>query len=295
MKKKSWLFYLSLCSLFLFACQDEEESIIIPPDNTDSYEGTHNVVTLHDETEDFHYSDFICALSTENGTVISREGEHLRLDGKSILTFDTGLKAGTYRLLYLKSPVVESAEADTTWVEYGLGCRIEISEGVDTVKVLDAYSKAMQLSGQGTEKDPFIVSSSDHLKRIRKVTNDQIKNNLLLENTHFLQTTDIDMYTASEDADFEFGWLPIGSQPTNPFRGIYDGGGHTIRNLWAKRSQSGGIALFGFATTAVFKNIRLENPKIEGHYAVGSLLGASVSAGNKREKTILLNCSTNNA
>ncbi len=289
-----WFILYGICNLLFFACQDENESpIIAPPSNVDAYSGSNHVVTLQDEMEGFHYSDFTCMIQTEDGTHISRKGKHLRLKGQSILTFQEGLKEGIYRLLSLKAPVVGSEDADTTWVEHGLGCRVAISED-QAAKVLDAYSKAMRLSGSGTEEDPFIISSSDHLKRLRDITNDQIKNNLLLEKTHFLQVADIDLDRASWDADHEFGWLSIGNLPNNPFRGIYDGGDHAITNLWAKRPHSAGIALFGYTATAVLKNIRLENPRMEGNYAVGSLVGAVVTAGNKREKALIIHCTTDN-
>lgn len=163
------------------------------------------------------------------------------MGGKSTLTFETGLKPGVYRLLCLRTPEVP-INGDTVWNEFGLGCRVEISE-TDTARVLDYYSKVMKMSGHGTEDDPFIVSSPDHLKRLRSITNDQIKNNLLLPKTHFRQMADIDMDKASWDSDHEFGWLAIGNMPNNPFRGIYDGNGYRISNLWAKRGNSAGIGL----------------------------------------------------
>ncbi len=290
MKNVNWqIFVYCLCLLTLFACQEEDDQTITPPGAIDLYEGSQNVITLQYETEDFHYPEFICTMSTEDGTIISRQGEHIRLEGKSILTFDTGLKAGIYRLLYLKAPDI--AGTDTTWYEYGLGCQVKIQDA-DTAKILDAYSKAMKLSGSGTEKDPFIVSSSDHLKRIRNIANDQTKNNLLLPQTHFLQTADIDMDKASWDSDHESGWVSIGNIPNNPFRGIYDGNGYIIRNLWAKRKNSAGIALFGYTEKAIFKCIRMENPRMEGNFAVGALVGGAVSAGNSRDKTSLFSCTT---
>ena len=196
MRKANWPFYLySLCAILLFACQDDNDPEITPSGNEDTFVGAQHVITLRDETEDFRYSGFTCTMSTEDGTIITRKGEHIRMEGKSILTLDTGLKKGIYRFLYLTTPIVAEAGADTTWLEYGLGCRVEISE-VDTARVLDLYNKAMKLSGSGTEEDPFIISSSDHLKRIRNVANDQTKNNLLLPQTHFSQTADIDMTTS---------------------------------------------------------------------------------------------------
>lgn len=292
MRKVNGLFYLySLCAIIAFACQDDHEPENTPPEGGDTFVGTQHVITLRDETEDFRYSDFTCTMSTEDGTIITRTGEHIRLEGKSILTLDTGLRKGIYRLLYLTAPILPETSTDTTWVEYGLGCRVEISE-TDTARVLDLYSKAMKLCGSGTEEDPFIISSSDHLKRIRNVANDQVKNNLLFPHTHFLQTADIDMDKASWDSDHDFGWLAIGNLPNNPFRGIYDGNGHTIRNLWAKRKNSTGIALFGYTEKAILKNIRMENPQMEGNFAVAALVGGAVSAGDHRDQTSLFNCTT---
>ena len=291
MKKTSWPFYLFyLCGLLLLACQDDNDSGVTPPGNGDTFEGSQYVITLQDETENFHYPEFICTMRTEDGTVITRRGGHIRLDGQSILTLDTGLKEGIYRLLYLTTPVVTEAEADTTWNEYGLGCRIEISKG--TVRVLDPYNKTANLSGNGTAEDPFIISSYDHLKRLRSMTNDQTQNKFLTASTYFLQIADINMDKASYDSDHQFGWLSIGNVPNNPFRGIYDGNGYKIKNLWATRQNSTGIALFGYTEKAIFKHVWMENPKMEGNFAVGALVGGAVSAGDMRDKTSLIGCTT---
>ena len=291
MKKTSWPFYLfCLCGLLLLACQDDNDSGVTPPGNGDTFEGSQYVITLQDETENFHYPEFICTMRTEDGTVITRRGGHIRLDGQSILTLDTGLKEGIYRLLYLTTPVVTEAEADTTWNEYGLGCRIEISKG--TVRVLDPYNKTANLSGSGTAEDPFIISSYDHLKRLRSMTNDQTQNEFLTASTYFLQIADINMDKASYDSDHQFGWLSIGNVPNNPFRGIYDGNGYKIKNLWATRQNSTGIALFGYTEKAILKHVQMENPKMEGNFAVGALVGGAVSAGDMRDKTSLIGCTT---
>lgn len=288
--KKCIFALLGLGVLLASSCKDEPYIPSFNPEENDRYLGRQNVITLWGETEDFGKPDFVCILRAEDGSLISRKGAHLRMGGKSTLTFETGLKPGVYRLLCLRTPEVP-INGDTVWNEFGLGCRVEISE-TDTARVLDYYSKVMKMSGHGTEDDPFIVSSPDHLKRLRSITNDQIKNNLLLPKTHFRQMADIDMDKASWDSDHEFGWLAIGNMPNNPFRGIYDGNGYRISNLWAKRGNSAGIGLFGYSEKAVFKNITMSNPNMEGNFAVGAIVGGAVSAGNKRDKTALFGCST---
>ena len=69
------------------------------------------------------------------------------------------------------------------------------------------------------------------------MTNDQTQNEFLTASTYFLQIADINMDKASYDSDHQFGWLSIGNVPNNPFRGIYDGNGYKIKNLWAMSKQ----------------------------------------------------------
>lgn len=82
-------------------------------------------------------------------------------------------------------------------------------------------------------------------------------------------------------SDRKFGWLPIGSIPENPFRGIYDGNGYKITGLWIHRPNSPGIGLFGFIDQAKISNLTVQNPDIEGNYAVGTPRGRHI--GTRRQ------------
>lgn len=171
--------------MFLFSCHDDEPQAVGP--EKDNYLGNHQSISLTSGMERFRSASFKLALSTDDGTVITRTGTHKRINGKSILNLDSGLKSGEYRLLYLLSPTVDAETGDTIWEEYGLGCRVRIDENGITDDMLDKYSELMELFGEGTSENPFIVSSSSHLKRIRDVANDHVLNNLLLfPKTHFL-------------------------------------------------------------------------------------------------------------
>lgn len=291
MKALNWLIYLGcICALFT-ACHDKDEPIDIPDDNNILFAGENRTITLQDQTKNFHSSEYRCKIKAEDGTIFTRQGEHVRLGGSSTLTFQTGLRPGIYRLLALEYPELNNASSDTTWVEYGLGCRIEISNMGD-VKILDNYNSSLNFSGKGTKEDPYIISSYSHLKNLRNIINDQRQNQEVTNHTYFQQMASIDMDKASWDSDHNEGWYPIGAQPTNPFRGVYDGNGYSIKNLWCKRPNSSGVALFGFVEHAYIKNVKMVNPKMEGNYAVGSLVGASVTAGNKADTTFLSSCST---
>lgn len=291
MKTFRWLLYLACtCALFA-ACHDDDEPIYPPEDNNVLFAGENKVITLQEQTKNFRSPEYRCKIKAGDGREFTRIGDHVRLEGLSILTFQTGLKPGIYRLLALEYPELTAGSSDTTWVEYGLGCRVEISN-TGEVKVLDSFNSSLNFSGKGTKEDPYIISSYSHLKNLRNIINDQRQNSEVTKYTYFKQMANIDMDKASWDSDHNEGWYPIGAQPTNPYRGVYDGNGYSIKNLWSNRPNSSGIALFGFVEQAYIKNVKMVNPKMEGNYAVGSLVGASVTAGDRADTTFISSCST---
>lgn len=73
-----------------------------------------------------------------------------------------------------------------------------------------------QLTGQGTAEEPFLIQSVGNFNVLAAFVN--AGNNST--GMHFLQTADFDLNGG--------GLTPIGT--SSAFRGIYDGGGHTIRN-----------------------------------------------------------------
>ena len=94
------------------------------------------------------------------------------------LTLDTGLRTGTYRLLALEVPTIENG-TDTVWTDYGLGCRVRISAENHSATVLDTFNSEFELVGDGSETNPFIISSAEHLWRLRDFTNSDENNTKL--------------------------------------------------------------------------------------------------------------------
>ena len=74
-------------------------------------------------------------------------------------------------------------------------------------------------AGNGTEKDPYLVSNADELFEVR--------NDL---DAYYKQICDIDLIDWLSDNSIKNGWIPIGSVE-NPFNGLYDGNGYVISNL----------------------------------------------------------------
>ena len=285
--KKFRLLFLSCFALLLASCSDE-----LPSRGgnvaSDSYAGGLKEITLPDGMDDFHYSDFTLVLSSATGEQVKRIGKHTRTGGVSKLVLNEGLKAGEYRMLYLSADTIPDEASD----DYGLGCRISIDSSETGVKVLDTYDSDMRLYGKGSLTDPYVISSACHLTRLRDVANDQISNEMLTDSTYFRQFADIDLTMPSIHAHKLNGWLPIGSQNTCPFRGIYDGNKHKISGLWISREESCGAGLFGHAEAATLRNIVMEDASIEGNFAAGSILGAAVTSGNRQALTTILNCTT---
>lgn len=270
MRTSNLHFLIITLACILFACKDNND---IEPDANDAFVGSQRLITLSSEMDKFSGTDFECVIKAEDGTIFRRRGNHMRSGNTSLLTLDTGLRTGTYRLLALEVPTIENG-TDTVWTDYGLGCRVRISAENHSATVLDTFNSEFELVGDGSETNPFIISSAEHLWRLRDFTNSDENNTKLTGKTHFRQECDLRMRDICTSSDRKFGWLPIGSIPENPFRGIYDGNGYKITGLWIHRPNSPGIGLFGFIDQAKISNLTVQNPDVEGDYAVGGLVGA---------------------
>lgn len=86
-----------------------------------------------------------------------------------------------------------------------------------------------------------------------------------------------------EDADYEKGgsfynsgkgWEPIGTS-SNYFRGVFDGNGHKIKNLYINNPEQDYIGLFGYINNATIKNIILQKANIIGKNYIGGIAGYS--------------------
>lgn len=91
--------------------------------------------------------------------------------------------------------------------------------------------------GKGTRVDPFLINSKEDLEKVANYCNLGNKSSAV----YFLQTADIDL-NGQEIA-------PIGNTQKYAFDGIYDGGGHAIRNGKIKDNTFAGV--FGVVTGKV--------------------------------------------
>ncbi len=106
--------------------------------------------------------------------------------------------------------------------------------------------------GSGTEADPYLIATKDHL--------DNVRNNL---SAHYKMTADIRF----SEADFAkggayyhngSGWQPIGTAVA-PFTGSFDGNGHTISGLKINiiSTEQLFVGLFGHMKDGIIRNLGL--------------------------------------
>ena len=95
-------------------------------------------------------------------------------------------------------------------------------------------------------------------------------------------TTNLDFDTTGDYWNDGAGWEPIvqyadpgegESRVTHPFNGIFDGGGHTVANLFINRTTDN-IGLFGVTGSgSVVRNVGLPSANVTGNQGVGALVG----------------------
>ncbi|MGG6309245.1 S-layer homology domain-containing protein [Paenibacillus macerans] len=129
-----------------------------------------------------------------------------------------------------------------------------------------AESEGTAMAGSGTAGDPFIVTTLDQL--------DAVRDNLT---AHYRLGADIDA-SAAEGWDGGAGWMPIGERGSGDgstqFTGVFDGGGHVIRNLTINRPSQDGVGLFGMiGSGGMVRSLGMEGGTITGGNDTGALAG----------------------
>ena len=148
------------------------------------------------------------------------------------------------------------------------------------------------MTGKGTEAEPFVLKTADHLAWFRDCVNEC---NTLVCAKIADDVKEIDMSTVCHKADTEkqvaeLSWTPIGNFDNN-YQGTFDGNGKTISNLYIN-ATSEVAGFFGYLAGGNIKNITFDNAKVNstGIYYTGILAGYAGSCIFENIKT-LGNCS----
>lgn len=97
-----------------------------------------------------------------------------------------------------------------------------------------------------------------------------------------------DIYLSSLDESY---WEPIGSLSA-PFKGKFDGKGHTVYGLTLKVKNNSG--LFGYAINATIENININGVKL-AQIDVPNILGYIGAVCGQAENSLIRNCHTQNS
>ena len=143
------------------------------------------------------------------------------------------------------------------------------------------------VTGKGTEAEPFILKTADHLEWFRDYVNVG-KTSACAKIADDVE--EIDMSTVCHKADAEkqvaeLNWTHIGNY-FKQYQGTFDGNGKTIRNLFIS-STSDEIGFFGYAADCRIKNITFDNAKVKGNdnCSTGILAGCAGSCVIENIKT----------
>jgi len=122
--------------------------------------------------------------------------------------------------------------------------------------------------GNGTEANPYQISTAEQLQNLNQCLGDANKNN------HYVLNNDIDLtsYLSGEGNNNGQGWSPI------TFYGKLDGKGHKVSGLWINKPSMSDVGLFAETLSeAYIKNIGLEIDSskggVKGNQYVGGLVG----------------------
>lgn len=135
--------------------------------------------------------------------------------------------------------------------------------------------------GDGSEDNPYLISTAAEFIYLAKKV---YYHGEACSNTYFLQTNDLDL--GGKEI------MPIGAY-SRCFSGVYDGGGHYIKNFKITGSHIVDHAPFGCLHCATIKNVKISNATIKGKGNTAGIAG-SIS-GTEDKKGLIKNCYVENS
>lgn len=131
----------------------------------------------------------------------------------------------------------------------------------------DANNYDTNFEGSGTSDEPYLISTNKQLAGMAYFINHSAYNGAYASK----------IYKVTNNINLEqHDWVPIGTA-ANQFKGVFDGNGLVISGIQIRQSASG-LGLFGYATGATFRNIKISglyNPGVSSY--VGGLVGSGTN------------------
>lgn len=138
----------------------------------------------------------------------------------------------------------------------------------------------------------YAITNVAELKWFANVVNNK---NATYNNIKVVLTANIDLSSvchAASDGVQEANWTPIGTA-TNPFKGIFDGQGHSITNMYIKYT-TGNQGLFGYIYRATLQNFSVSGKLESGTAGAAGIGGVVGTAQGDNSATSVITRVTNN-
>ena len=158
---------------------------------------------------------------------------------------------------------------------------------------LIVYAETLEFAGgMGTEEDPYLIETKEHLDNVRNHLNSNFKMIADIEFTNDDFSESGDFYNKSQ------GWIPIGTDYNATFNGVFNGNNHTIKGLRIAidtdpENQLSFIGLFGYGNGCLIENLNLIDTNIivsadNSEIFAGSIIGRTDEFGSG---AAIVNCS----
>lgn len=141
------------------------------------------------------------------------------------------------------------------------------------------YTMSSELSGEGTEEEPYLIKSENDLKYLAYHTAEGNVDGF--SQCYFRLTRDITLSSGASWIPIGYFWSSTDPDP-EPFRGTFDGGGYTIKNLAISRYDQVYAGLFGQTMGATIKDL-----KVSASISAGSYCGGIAGEAND---TVIMGC-----
>ena len=130
--------------------------------------------------------------------------------------------------------------------------------------------------GAGTSENPYQINTPAQLAKLAELVNE---GNASYNAAHYKLMNNLDLSAYGKDYDDGKGWTPIGNTYEQPFKGIFDGNGKTITELYINQSGQSHVGLFGSISRGTANNLALQNVSIKGAQSVGGVTGSVYEGG----------------
>jgi len=265
--------------------EDNTAQIAMPVSSSNAVAGTYYFRVMFDGVQ----SNVGTLVILPAGTKMVRVGDQTALMQASVAgstarfnVHTTNINPGTYTATITGNPATVSVQGSVTINAQNTGTltlvgtisTIEANHTnlrltIDGTQSVPFTLRIVSLLGDGTSNSPYLINNGSDLITFRTLINvgrAPYANNGM----HFRLTTDIVLGGA-------YNWLPIGND-TNPFRGNFNGNGHTISDLIINRPTETNIGLFGrmqgvSTNLAVVRNLAVAVHNITGGNHTGGIVG----------------------